>query len=306
MIFGAVTITGNFPTITVPVTFTNNGQSVTQPVSVSQVQGLTAAVNSNAVTLNWQAATASDNSTLTYNIYRTSLTSGNSTSYRVAQVQGLSYVDSSLSAGTYSYRISASDGTLAVGPYSSSVIATVSSSSTVATSTSPVTIELDSATPAGTQVQTGATGVNLLTFDVVNPSSDPVKITQLEAVESVGFNTSSLIDNSTPDFINLNLLYVANGQAVSGGQFQSLSLLPGSPAPWGSSVYPSNLIIPANSTATFTIKGDVPQYTSDPSMVGTMAAITVIPVAAVDTNTNLSVSIVGKVNGNIMSLVKGQ
>ena len=166
-------------------------------------------------------------------------------------------------------------------------------------------MQVDSATPAATQVPTGATGVNLLAFDIVNPSNDPVKIMQLTAWEAVGPNQSTLVDNSTADFVNLNLSYGANGQAV--GQFQSLSLLPGTPpSPWGTTLYPSNLVIPANTTEKFLITGVVPQYAVDPSMVGTVSALRSFVATAIDTNTNASVNISGSAIGNAMTITQGQ
>lgn len=301
---GTMTISGNFPTITIPVTFTNNA-NVYQSPSVSQAKGLTATVNGNAVTLNWQPATASDGGTVIYNIYRTfTTTTCTINSVYLGQVHENSYTDSPLPAGTYHYCVLPLDTAQNnAGFLSANVSATVPPEAT--TVAQPVTMQVDSATPVATQVPTGATGVNLLAFDIVNPSNDPVRITQVEALEQVGI-MSSLVDNSTADFINLNLSSGANGQAVSGGQFQLLGLLPNPPAPWSTSAYPSNLVIPANSTEELLVTGSVPQYAVDPSMVGTTGVVVISPLAAIDTNTSLPVDIVGDAYGNMMTIIKGQ
>jgi hypothetical protein len=256
-----------------------------------------------SLTLSWPAATSTNGIAL-YNVYRSTQDMFTiSSSNLIGQTSGLSYTDSNLATGVYYYAVVPQDfsGKTALQTYTHS---SVTGASTAATS-SPITMQVDSATPAATQVPTGATGVNLLAFDIVNPSNDPVKIMQLTAWEAVGPNQSTLVDNSTADFVNLNLSYGANGQAV--GQFQSLSLLPGTPpSPWGTTLYPSNLVIPANTTEKFLITGVVPQYAVDPSMVGTVSALRSFVATAIDTNTNASVNISGSAIGNAMTITQGQ
>ncbi|TSC67518.1 MAG: glycoside hydrolase family 48 [Parcubacteria group bacterium Gr01-1014_72] len=104
--------------------------TVTAASSVSQVQGLVAAVSGTSVNLSWQAISGIS----TYNIHR-----GTSTDFvpikpgaatglnfnHLAQGNVLSYTDSNLSAGTYYYKVVAQDVSGNVGPASSAVSATI-------------------------------------------------------------------------------------------------------------------------------------------------------------------------------------
>jgi hypothetical protein len=304
---GTVTITGNFSTITIPVSFTDtNSATGYQTPTVTQVQGLTATVDGNALTLNWQAATASDNGTIVYNVYRTFLTSVctiNATDL-ISQVNGLSYTDSSLPAGTYYYCVQAQDGSVAAGSLSTQITATVSGSST--SSASPLTVQLDPANPAAAQVQTGATGVNLLAFDIFNPLSDPVRITDIMAGESL----RPVSQSTTPQFNNVTLYDTTGGTAISVGTFTAFPSPQNALELTTSNIYPSSLVIPANSTKKFLITGSVVDYAYDPSLVGTTGLFYVpgsqTGIIGVDTYTNAPEQFSGVAHGNSMTIVPGQ
>jgi Putative peptidoglycan binding domain len=303
MIPGTVTITGNFPTLTIPISFTNT--AATQAPSVSQVQGLTATVAGSSITLNWQAATASDGVS-TYDVYRTFLTSVCSANPAdlIARVNsGLVYTDTSLPAGTYYYCVAAQDVNGLVGPLSSQVTGTISSTS----SASPLTLQLDSANPAAAQVQTGASGVPLLAFDITNPLGDAVRVTGITASETL----RPISQSTLPQFNNVTLYDTTSGSNVLLGTF------PVFPAPQNAlettdaTINLSSLNIPANSTHKFLITGNVPMYVNDPAIVGTSGAFA-IPngsegsVIAIDANTNAIAQVSGLAQGNMMTIVQGQ
>jgi hypothetical protein len=420
---GSIIISGSFTgspeSIPVTLNVTSEATTPTTP-TVSQVQGLSATAASNAVALNWQPATASDNGTVIYNIYRTFTTTtctnapGN---YYIAQVHGTSYTDSPLPTGIYYYCIQSQDTTQNnVGPLSAQVSATVSGS-TVSTSTSwnnivvnplstlsinvstngqgsltlswpaatstngialynvyrgtqdlftlssssligqvnalsytdsnlangvyyyavvpqdvsgktalstythssvtnvaspagsTFTIQADPGNPAATQVSTGATGATLLRFDITNPLSHPLRITQLPGLQEVASaSTQQPVGESSPDFNSVSLYSMASGQNVLVGTFPSFTSSQTPGAFWNATMYLSNLTIPANTTQEFTITGNVPSYNSGAANVGTEGGILLSgsSIIAIDGVTNASISGSGTAAGNPITITQGQ
>jgi hypothetical protein len=299
---GTITLTGNFPTLTIPVSSTN---SASQAPQVSQVQGLTATVAGNSVTLGWQTATASAG-IATYDVYRTFLTSECSANPAnlIARVNsGLSYVDSPLPAGTYYYCVAAQEGDGYVGPLSSQVAATISSTPPA----SPLTVQIDPAIPAATQVQTGALGVPLLAFDITNPLNDSVRIIGITASETL----RPISQSTTPQFNNVTLYDTTSGSNALIGTFPVFPNPQNALETTDATINLSNLSIPANSTHKFLITGNVPMYVNDPAIVGTSGAFA-IPngsegsITAIDANTNVALQVSGLAQGNMMTIVQGQ
>jgi hypothetical protein len=120
---------------------------------------LTAAAGVGATSLAWAAATDNVGVTI-YNVYRSTLSGfAPSTSNRVGQVAGTSYVDSNLPSGTYFYLVTAQDAAGNVGAPSNEASATIAGDSVAPTVA--VTSPSDGSTVSGTVTITAAASDNV-------------------------------------------------------------------------------------------------------------------------------------------------
>ncbi len=241
-----------------------------------------------------------------------------------------------LAVGTYNGSITISEnfsGSKEIIPVTLNVTATGATTSTTVTSlpttaAQPLTVQVDTSTPAAGEIQTGSTGNSLLIFDMTNPNSDPVRVTALHA--NTGYYVSSTVtlagetsSGGVEQYNNVTLYDITSGNRVLIGTFPAFSLSTSSLIGFGfnSVIYPSNLIIPAQSTGKYLITGDVASYRVDPAIVGADTGTTIVGssivtpagvtesvagTTAIDQNANAIVGVSGYAEGSPMNIVQGQ
>lgn len=288
-----------------PFTIINSGISqnpTSTPLRISQINNWGATKTNNSVALNWQAATASAGIG-GYDVYRTT-TSGctANTANCIYEGNALSYNDAGLSPGTYYYCIAAQDVNGNIGPISSQLSIAVTS----ANATPTVTIQLDPANPTAAQVQTGASNVPLLAFDIVNSFSDPMRITSLMALEHL----QPMATSTMPQFNNVTLYDTTSGSNVSIGTFSAFSAPQSILEIASANLYPSRLTIPANATERFLLTGSIPSYVTEPFGLNTSGLFYVAgattSITVIDANTNTAEPVSGFAQGDVMTIVQGQ